>query len=329
VYDTIKVAALSIMSKKWNKPANADKLEDFFVRAAREDARLIVAPEGALEGYVVYTVCEYPRRAPEMLEIAEPIDGPYVKRFQRLAKQLHTCLCFGMAERIGDDIYNSAVVIGDDGAICGTYHKTQFAEGYHPSWSFNRIGTTLRAIDTPIGRVGIVICNDRWNPLIARTLVLDGARVILIPSFGSKDKKQNVAVLARARENGVPIVNANVGMNLIISKGEIIAYKWGNDQITTGVVDLPIWPSTEAARASEMLYLEQQGPEMARRYETTVAEFADKHQKEAKKRAATLIALPDENGVTVLGCRGVGGFEELDGPGADDAGGVVDVAPED
>jgi predicted amidohydrolase len=278
VYDSVPVAAISMMPKRWDKVGNADKLDAFFAAAAREGPRLIVAPEGVLEGYVVNDVIARPELADAMMELAEPIDGPYIARFRRLAKSLQTCLCFGFAERVGRDIYNCAVIIDAEGEICGTYHKTQLAEGYHESWWFNRIGTTLRAIDTPIGRVGIAICNDRWNPLIARALVLDGARLILIPSWGGKERTQNVAVLARARENGVPIVEANVGMNLIISKGEVVAYKWGNDQITTATVDLPVPPSIEAARAAERLYLERQGPEMARRYEAQMAKLAETQQ---------------------------------------------------
>jgi apolipoprotein N-acyltransferase len=125
--------------------------------------------------------------------------------------------------------------------------------------------------------VGFVICNDRWNPMIARTLVLDGARLLLIPSYGSRRRDQNQAVLARARENGVPIVEANVGMNLIISKGEIAAYKWGNDQITTAVVDVPVAPSTAAARAYEREYMGGQGQEMERRYRETDKRMRGEH----------------------------------------------------
>ena len=79
--------------------------------------------------------------------------------------------------------------------------------------------------------------------------MLDGAQYILIPSFGSKSKGQNETVLARARENGVPIVEANVGVNMIVSKGEVVAYAWGNDRITTATIDIPAPASTEAARA--------------------------------------------------------------------------------
>ena len=276
MYNSVKVAAISLKPTKWDKAANADKMEAFFAKAAQEEPQLILTTEGMLEGYVVMEAIQQPEKAENMLEIAEPIDGPYIQRFQQLAKTLNTSLCFGFAERIEDEAYNCAVFIDHDGEICGKYHKTQLAEGTHSSWNFNRIGKTIRAFDTPMGRAGIVICNDRWNPLISRTLVLDGAQFILIPSYGSKHKSQNQAVLARARENGVPIVEANVGMNLIISKGEIVTYKWGNDQISTAVIDIPAPASSQTARQSEQEYIEQQEPEMDKRYQKTMEHL---HQK--------------------------------------------------
>ncbi len=274
MFTSVRVAAISLKPKKWDKDHNADKLERYFREAAREVPDLILATEGMLDGYGVMEVLEGQRTAADMLEVSEPIDGPYIERFRRLAEELSTCLCFGFAERIGDDVYNAAIFIDAGGEIRGKYHKTQFAEGTHPSCNFNRIGGTLRAFDTPFGRAAFVICNDRWNPMIVRTLVLDGAQLILIPSYGSKSRDQNETVLARARENGVPIVEANVGMNLIVSKGEIVAYAWGNDRITTATIEVPSAPSTPLAREYERRYLDLQGPEMARRYEKTLERIA-------------------------------------------------------
>ena len=270
MYESVEVATISFRPAKWDKAGNADRMEELFVRAAQKKPRLILTTEGALEGYVVMEIVEGRATAEAMLEVAEPIDGPYIRRFQQLARTLNTCLAFGFAERIGDEAFNCALFLDQDGEICGRYHKVQLAEGTHPSWQFNRVGHRLRAFDTPIGRAGFVICNDRWNPDIVRALVLDGARIILIPSYGAKTKRQNQAVLARARENGVPIVEANVGMNLIISKGEICAYQWGNDQITYGVVDIPAAPGAEAARQAEQDYLTAQTPEMELRYQRTM-----------------------------------------------------------
>ena len=271
MYESVEVAAISFKPAKWDKAANAERMEALFVQAAEKRPQLIVTTEGALEGYVVMDVIEGRATAEALLAVAEPIDGPYIRRFQKLARSLNTCLAFGFAERIGDEAYNCALFLDQQGEICGRYHKVQLAEGTHPSWYFNRVGNRLRAFDTPLGRAGFVICNDRWNPEIVRTLVLDGARIILIPSYGDKSKRQNQAVLARARENGVPIVEANVGMNLMISKGEICAYQWGNDQITYGVVEIPLAPSTVIARQAEQAYREAQPSEMEQRYQKTVA----------------------------------------------------------
>ena len=270
MYESVEVAAISFRPAKWDKAGNADRMEELFVLAAQKKPRMILTTEGALEGYVVMDVVEGRATAEAMVDAAEPIDGPYIRRFQQLARTLNTCLAFGFAERIGDEAFNCALFLDQEGEICGRYHKVQLAEGTHPSWQFNRVGHRLRAFDTPIGRAGFVICNDRWNPDIVRALVLDGARIILIPSYGAKSKSQNQAVLARARENGVPIVEANVGMNLIISKGEICAYQWGNDQVTHGIVDIPVAPGAAAARQAEQDYLAAQKPEMERRHQKTM-----------------------------------------------------------
>lgn len=269
MYNQVKVAAISLKPKKWDKAGNADKMDRFFREAAKEGPDIILTTEGVLEGYVVMDVIEGRRPPQDALEVAEPIDGPYIQRFQNLASELDTCLGFGFAERIGEDVFNAAIFIDTNGDIRGKYHKTQLAEGADDSWNFNRVGSTLRAFDTPFGRAGFIICNDRWNPMIVRTLVLDGAQFIMIPSYGSKAQRQNDTVLARGRENGVPIVEANVGMNLIVNKGEIAAYKWGNDQITTATIDVPATPSTAAARTLESEYLQLQVPEMAQRYQET------------------------------------------------------------
>lgn len=270
MYSLVKVAAISMKPRPWDKIVNADRMEAFFVRAARRKAQVALCPEGVLEGYLVMQVIEQPDLKGRMEEVAEPIDGPYIRRFRRLAYKLRMCLAFGFAERRRDGVYNCAIFITHRGEIAGTHHKTQFAEGYHRSWSFNRIGRGLRAFDTPFGRAGFVICNERWNPQIARTIVLDGAQVIYIPSYGSLSRAQNMNVLARGRENGVPIVEANVGLNLIVSKGEIVAYHWGHDHLTIADIDIPAKPSVYAACQSERRYLLLQGPEMRKRYIKTM-----------------------------------------------------------
>lgn len=269
MFSRYKAAAISVRPEKWNKQYNAETLERFCRKAAQQDVDLIVAPEGFLEGYVISDVIWHRERRRSLLDIAEPIDGPYIRRFCELARKLHICLCFGFAERIRDEVFNSAVFIDWNGRICGTYHKV--SEGTHPSWRFARQGKKIRAFDTPLGRCGILICSDRWIPLLARTLVLDGAQFILIPTYGSTNSGQNQAVVARARENGVPIVQANVGMGQIISRGEVVAYKWGLNRITTGFIDIPVTPSLKAVNACEREFLRYQSRFQRDWYRKTMA----------------------------------------------------------
>jgi predicted amidohydrolase len=128
----------------------------------------------------------------------------------------------------------------------------QFAEGYDPSWWFNRLGQTSRAFDTPFGRCGLLICNDRWNADLARIPVLDGAQFLLIPSFGSCSLQQDEAVLSRGRENGVPIVEANVGVTLIVDAGQITAVDREEEGITFGQISIPATSEVQLEQRDEL-----------------------------------------------------------------------------
>ena len=159
MFRRIKVAAVSLRPKKWDKAHNADKLESFFRKAARRKPGLIVATEGALEGYVFHDAMWLRERVAALMGIAEPLDGPYIARFRKLARTLKTCLSFGFAERRGDEVFNAVVFIDHAGRIRGTYHKT--TECTHPNWKFARHGSTIRAFDTPLGRCGPEVAEQK------------------------------------------------------------------------------------------------------------------------------------------------------------------------
>ena len=235
----VRVAAISFVPTKFDIQGNADRLEQAFRQAKLGGAQIAVAPEGALDGYVVNEIIAGKAPAEKMREVAIPLDHPIIQRFQRLATELEMSLVFGLAERMEDDVYNSAIFIDHEGLIRGKYHKMQFAEGYDPSWWYNRLGRGSRAFDTPFGRAGILICNDRWNPSLARIPVLDGARFLLIPAMGLRSEQQDEAVRSRARENGVPIVEANVGVTLIVNDGKIVAVDRQEEGITFADITIP------------------------------------------------------------------------------------------
>jgi len=238
-FTKVRVAAISFVPKKFDLTHNTKRLETLFTDAARNGAKIAVAPEGALEGYVVNEIIGEKAPPESMHNLAIEIDSPIIRCFQKLARKLDLCLVFGFAERIGKDVFNCAVFIDNTGKIAGKQHKMQFAEGYHPDWWFNRLAKNNRAFVTPYGRAGIVICNDRWNPEIARIPALDGAQYLIIPSFGSRSKRQDEAVLARGVENNLPIIEANVGVTLIVSENKIAAVDRNAEGITYANIKIP------------------------------------------------------------------------------------------
>lgn len=278
----VDVAAISFVPVKFGLQANADRLEVMFRRAAVGGAQLALAPEGVLEGYVVMDIIAGRVEAERMRAVAVATRSAMMDRFRALARELDMCLAFGLAERVGKEIYNCAVFIDHRGRLCGKYHKMQLAEGYHSSWWYNRLGKQSRAFNTPFGRCGFLICNDRWNPDIARIPVLDGAQYLLIPSFGSRSKDQDRNVLARARENGVPIVEANVGVTMVVSKGEVTALSRRETSITFSTIEIPAQPSKANRDRHEGRFINWRRKEMARRYRQTVAK-AEQDKKKGKK----------------------------------------------
>jgi len=71
----------------------------------------------------------------------------------------------------------------------------------------------------------------------------------------------------------VPVVEAAVGVNLIISKGEVVAYTWGVDRITTAHIEIPAWPAPALANEMERTYLAGQDAEMLRRHRHMMEEL--------------------------------------------------------
>ncbi len=268
----VRVAAISFEPIKLALEANAAQLAEAFEEAAANGAQIAVAPEGIQEGYIVNEIIAGRMPAERMHDVAIPVDHPVIRNFQVLADRLDMCVVFGFAEKDGADVFNTAVFIDDTGLIRGKYRKMQLAEGCHPDWWFDRLGTQARAFETPFGRCGILICNDRWNPLLAGILKADGARFLTIPSFGSTSQAQDDAVLARSVENGIPVVEANVGVTLIASGGKIVAVDRKRTGITYAEIEIP--PASELDLAVrdrlEMRFLRERIREMPRRYRQTM-----------------------------------------------------------
>ncbi|MEZ6047248.1 MAG: carbon-nitrogen hydrolase family protein [Planctomycetaceae bacterium] len=234
---TLKIASISFVPEKWNKVGNADRLEKEIRRAAEAGAEMVITPEGMLEGYVVNEVInEKDPTQKELLtnrfkELAEPIDGEFIKRFQGLATDLKIYLILGFleADRDGDKTYNTALLLGREGQIIGKYHKTHFHQGYDVNPPGYTAGNEypVYTIEDPESqrklKVGMMICFDRQLPEPARQLALNGADLIACPSYGSWGGWNTRLMQVRAYENQAYVVFSHPQQSLLIDRdGEIL-----------------------------------------------------------------------------------------------------------
>ena len=214
---TLRIASITYKPVEWDKETNTRQLEKEIRKAARSGARVIVTPEGALEGYVVNVVRMATGEKREQLtvkfnQLAEPCDGPYIKHFQQLSNELDIWLVLGFLEADRGSTYNTAILIDPDGGISGKYRKTHFAQGYRNGTALkeNPVGYT-RGSDYPVfqvdsTKVGLMICYDRRVAKVARSLAENGAELIINPAYGIMGDKNRRFVADRAKENGVPVL---------------------------------------------------------------------------------------------------------------------------
>jgi len=165
----VKVAAVSA-------PFGRD-LEDCFVRigAILEQARsrgasLVVLPECALGGYLKDHAGDN-SEAPDLPPVLDP-DGPEIARLIRMAGD--TVITAGYCEAAPDGPYNSAICVSGDGVL-GHQRKVHLPIRDRALYS---PGESFEAFDTPLGRLGMMICYDKVFPEAARALALDGAEMV-------------------------------------------------------------------------------------------------------------------------------------------------------
>ena len=178
-------------------------------RAAGAD--LVVLPESALGGYIREGAV-----APDVPAGLDPY-GPEIAALVALAGD--TVVCAGYTEADGGQLYSSAVCVSGDGVL-GRQRKVHLPPGERFAF---RPGDAFAAFDTPVGRVGMLLCYDKLFPEAVRALALDGAEIACClaawpvdrhhPARRIRDDRQarHFAVVdqARAVENQIFFASAN------------------------------------------------------------------------------------------------------------------------
>ena len=181
----LKIAGVQFVGQA-DKEANIQTAVRLVRQAAAQGARMACLPELFNTMYF----CVETRQ--EYFDWAEPIPGPTTDRMGALARETGIVLIAPVFERAPDGrFFNSAAVIGPDGAVIGKYRKSSIpfmdaSRSPEPrgneKFFFSPGDLGFPTFDTPFGRIGILICYDRHFPEAARVLGLGGAQILFVPT---------------------------------------------------------------------------------------------------------------------------------------------------
>jgi len=164
----------------------------------------------------------------QFTDLAERVPGPAVNMIAERAADYHTHVVFGMAtkEKVESILYDSAVMVGPEGEVVGTYHKTHLRGEERLAF---RPGYRYQVWELEFGNVGVMLGWDLAFPEVARSLALDGAELLCACANWENPHADEwrTYLLARAYENAVFVAGAN-------RVGEEYSYEFFGDSMIVG-----------------------------------------------------------------------------------------------
>ncbi len=169
----LRVASIQFQHRANDKTYNLGRIMDFAGAAALKGALLAVCPEMCITGY--WHIPKLDRA--ELDALAEPLDGPSIRRVQEAAAGFGIAIGVGLLEVAPDGrLFNTYVVCMPDGRL----HKHRKLHAFEHEQISS--GDRFTVFDTPWGmKIGILICWD--NNLIenVRATALLGATILIAP----------------------------------------------------------------------------------------------------------------------------------------------------
>lgn len=161
--------------------------------AAQHGARLIVFPETFIpvypdiyawgQGLAKFDTLPAKRAWARLWRASVSIPDSTTERLGQAASEANALVVMGVNERAKENnsLYNSLIFFGPDGAILGKHRKLMPTNHERMVWDQGD-GSTLGVLDTPLGKIGSLICWENWMPLARYALYSQGAQIHLAPT---------------------------------------------------------------------------------------------------------------------------------------------------
>jgi len=162
-------------------------------QAIEQSANLLVFPELSLTGYFLKD---------QVPSVALRADSPLLQRFRELSSRV--AMVLGFVEEAPDHRFYNAAAYLEGGEIRHIHRKVYLPTyGIFDEARYLAAGDRIRAFDTALGRMAILICEDLWHPAAPAIAAWDGAEILICPSaspgrgLGQTEPFQNAATWER------------------------------------------------------------------------------------------------------------------------------------
>jgi nitrilase len=167
--------------------------------AAANGAVLVVFPEAYVPGYPAWVWRLQPGRDMalsgqlhnRLRENAVDLAAGQLDPVCQAAWRHKVTVVLGMheldSEFSGSTLFNTVVAIGPDGAILNRHRKLMPTNPERMVWGFGD-ARGLKVVDTPVGRLGMLICWENYMPLSRYALYAQNMEVLVAPTWDSGDE---------------------------------------------------------------------------------------------------------------------------------------------
>lgn len=190
---------------------------------ARAGAKLAVFPEAFLPGYPTWVWRLRPggdmglsaEIHDRLRSNAVDVEGGALAPIMEAAREQGITVVCGMHEidrrYSGSTLYNTVVVIGADGSLLNRHRKLMATNPERMVWGMGD-ASGLRVVDTPVGRIGCLLCWENYMPLARFALYAQNLEVLIAPTW---DCGEGWLATMRhiAREGGCWVVSLATAMH--------------------------------------------------------------------------------------------------------------------
>ncbi len=189
------VAVVQDSSVVFDRKKTVKKIARLTAEASKTGAKLVLFPEAFVSGYPTGLDfgARMGSRSPEGMEdfrryheSALDLAGPDSAAIGAAARENDLHLVVGVIERDGGTLYCTACFWGPDGQLIGKHRKLMPTAMERLVWGYGD-GSTLTVADTPLGRLGAVICWENYMPLLRTAMYSKGVQIYLAPTADSRD----------------------------------------------------------------------------------------------------------------------------------------------